>query len=83
MALPKLNLRDLFWLAVVVAMGLGWWVDRREQQRRMDAQERRVLAEQREFEKRLHPEQRQWLKAARRRSVNVVPEDSGLDSGTP
>jgi hypothetical protein len=25
MTLPKLNLRDLFWLVVVVALGLGWW----------------------------------------------------------
>jgi hypothetical protein len=25
MPLPKLNLRDLFWLVVVVALGLGWW----------------------------------------------------------
>jgi hypothetical protein len=29
MNLPKLNLRDLFWLIVVVAMGLGWWMERR------------------------------------------------------
>lgn len=27
MALPKLNLRDLFWLVVVVALGLGWTAD--------------------------------------------------------
>jgi hypothetical protein len=27
MALPKLNLRDLFWLVVVLAMGLGWWLE--------------------------------------------------------
>jgi hypothetical protein len=27
MTLPKLNLRDLFWLVVVVAMGVGWWID--------------------------------------------------------
>jgi hypothetical protein len=25
MTIPKLNLRDLFWLVVVVAMSLGWW----------------------------------------------------------
>jgi hypothetical protein len=29
MNLPNLNLRDLFWLVVVVAMGLGWWAERR------------------------------------------------------
>jgi hypothetical protein len=25
MALPKPTLRDLFWLVVVVATGVGWW----------------------------------------------------------
>jgi hypothetical protein len=25
MTLPKFNLRDLFWIVVVVAMGGGWW----------------------------------------------------------
>ena len=29
MKLPKLNLRDLFWLVIVVALGLVWWQDRR------------------------------------------------------
>jgi len=24
----KLNLRDLFWLVLVVALALGWWLDR-------------------------------------------------------
>jgi hypothetical protein len=27
MAIPKINLRDLFWLIVVVALALGWWID--------------------------------------------------------
>ena len=27
MKLPNINLRDLFWLALVIAMGLGWWRD--------------------------------------------------------
>ena len=27
MTLPKLNLRDLFWLVVVVAIGLGWAIE--------------------------------------------------------
>ncbi len=26
MKLPKLHLRDLFWLVAFVAMGLGWWL---------------------------------------------------------
>ncbi len=25
---PKLTLRDLFWLVLVVAMGCAWWLDR-------------------------------------------------------
>lgn len=24
---PKINLRDLFWLTLVVALAAGWWVD--------------------------------------------------------
>ena len=28
MKLPQLHLRDLFWLVLVVAMGLGWAYDR-------------------------------------------------------
>ena len=28
MKLPRFSLRDLFWLVLVAAMGLGWWVDR-------------------------------------------------------
>jgi uncharacterized coiled-coil protein SlyX len=26
--LPKLHLRDLFWLVLVAALGCGWWLDR-------------------------------------------------------
>src|SRR4051812_44131390 len=26
MKLPQLHIRDLFWLVLVVALGLGWWV---------------------------------------------------------
>jgi hypothetical protein len=29
---PKLTLRDLFWLVLVVAMGGAWWWDRNELQ---------------------------------------------------
>jgi hypothetical protein len=39
MKLPKFNLRDLIWLVVVVAMGVGWWIDRTRQQQRIDALE--------------------------------------------
>src|SRR4051812_16794227 len=26
MKLPQLNIRDLFWLMLIVAMGCGWWL---------------------------------------------------------
>ncbi len=42
MTFPKLNLRDLFWLVVVVAMGCGWWVDRSAQQRQAVMQKQRA-----------------------------------------
>jgi len=28
MEFPQLTLRDLFWLALVCALAVGWWVDR-------------------------------------------------------
>jgi hypothetical protein len=28
MSAPRFTLRDLFWLIVVVAIGLAWWLDR-------------------------------------------------------
>ena len=28
MKLPKLSLRDLFWLVLVCALAVGWWVER-------------------------------------------------------
>gem|GEM_PF-2169879 len=28
-SLMRLSLRDLFWITVVVAMGLAWWLDHR------------------------------------------------------
>jgi len=42
MKLPQLTLRDLFWLVLVVGMGVGWWLEtmrhrRREQELTNDA----------------------------------------------
>jgi hypothetical protein len=31
MKLPQLSLRDLFWLVLIVALGLGWWQDHSQQ----------------------------------------------------
>ncbi len=31
MKLPKLHIRDLFWLVMVCALAVGWWVDHRTQ----------------------------------------------------
>ena len=30
MKLPQLSLRDLFWLVLVCALAVGWWVNRRQ-----------------------------------------------------
>jgi hypothetical protein len=30
MKLPQFVLRDLFWLVLVIALALGWWLDRRQ-----------------------------------------------------
>ena len=27
---PRITIRDLFWLVLVVAMAVGWWLDRSE-----------------------------------------------------
>ena len=40
MALPKLNLRDLFWLVVVVALSIGLWADRVKLLRQIATRER-------------------------------------------
>jgi len=30
MKLPRFTLRDLFWLVLVCALAVGWWVDRQD-----------------------------------------------------
>ena len=30
----RFTIRDLLWLTVVVGMGIGWWVDRRQSDRK-------------------------------------------------
>jgi hypothetical protein len=45
---PKLNLRDFFWLAALVALALGWYCDRRALRREVlklseDLHDARVL----------------------------------------
>ena len=32
----RFSIRDLLWLTVVVAMGLGWWLDHRATMSRLD-----------------------------------------------
>ena len=43
MRLPQLSLRDLFWLMLVVGIGLGWWIDQDRIRR-----EREAFADERE-----------------------------------
>jgi hypothetical protein len=39
----RFSLRDLFWITVVVAMGLGWWVDRTRLRKWVDDLGHRVI----------------------------------------
>ena len=42
----KFSIRDLLWLTVVVALALGWWLDRSyldQQVRALKAQEKMVM----------------------------------------
>jgi hypothetical protein len=36
MTLPKVHLRDFFWLAVVVALGVGWYLDHAKARRKIE-----------------------------------------------
>ena len=36
----RFTIRDVLWLTVVVAMGIGWFLDRRQQEWRIDTQNR-------------------------------------------
>jgi hypothetical protein len=40
----KLHLRDLFWLVLVCALGMGWWWERREDRRKTSNLWKIVLA---------------------------------------
>ena len=40
---PQLSLRDLFWLVLVCALVLGWWLDRNQQTRERERLNERIL----------------------------------------
>ena len=42
MKFPRLTLRDLFWLVLVAAMGLGWWVERAQLKQRLERDTRHI-----------------------------------------
>jgi hypothetical protein len=37
--MPSFTIRDAIWLALVVTLGLGWWMDHYEQQRLIKSHE--------------------------------------------
>jgi hypothetical protein len=39
---PRVTLRDLFWLVLVAAMGLGWWVERAQLKQRLERDTRHI-----------------------------------------
>lgn len=56
----KFNLRDLFWLVLIAAMAIGWWLDRQYVARDGDRRERDAL-ERVGF----------WMKAATEKDVEL------------
>jgi hypothetical protein len=42
MARWKFSLRDLFWLVLVAAMGIGWWVERSQLKQRLERDTRHI-----------------------------------------
>jgi len=59
----RFTIRDVLWLTVVVAMGVGWWVERRQKQdtaaqmeklRTENGQMRELIGEQYESAARTH-----------------------------
>ncbi len=40
MKLLRFTLRDLLWLAVLVGLGLGWWIDRQRSASKLEAAHR-------------------------------------------
>jgi hypothetical protein len=51
--MPKLTLRDLFAVVTIVALGLGWWVDRRRTAsdfKRLTAQKEKAIRAAHEWE---------------------------------
>jgi hypothetical protein len=45
MALLRVTLRDLFWLTLVAALTLGWWLDHRSASRRHAREKDALLQE--------------------------------------
>jgi len=41
----RFTIRDLLWLTALVAMGLGWWLDRSQVARQLDVAKRAVPAQ--------------------------------------
>jgi hypothetical protein len=64
MKLPKLHLRDLFWLVLVCALGCAWWMDRRA----IALREASVIDE----ESRLQDEQKKFKAKAKELSEEAV-----------
>lgn len=66
MKLPKLSLRDLFWLMLVCALAVGWWVDRSQLATPIDLES--------EYIRGASDESARWFQ--------VVEKNAGLDDTT-
>ncbi len=82
----RFTIRDLLWLTVVVALGVGWWVDRTRQNDRIKAIEARVDSGLVAIEGVLHHEG--WQIEWQQHNVHITKPDGtgyvcGIDEGSP
>src|SRR3954447_6336646 len=84
----RFTIRDLFWLAVVVALALGWWFNVVWMQRNLseDALKQTVKAALMEREREATDERRAVLdrqRAAREKAIRATKEAKGASPPSP
>jgi hypothetical protein len=79
----KFSIRDLFWLTVVVALAVGWGVDRSKITAKVDSLEKRLDALQKEATQPRPPTTEDFLRAMRGRNYKKMADESREKYGVP
>lgn len=82
----RFSIRDLFWLTLVVAMGVGWWVDREQVAASAAEAKERLVAEREQLEGEWELQRQEvfWLKLQRpQRDYNPVQIQRWDDAAQP